>query len=268
VIQMHENNKNLAVLSVAEQAAYYELPDFNEEQRYEFLTLSPHELELVMSRGSLVVRVYCCLQIAYFKAVNLFFNANWEDINPKDIKFIIDQYFEGNNLHKTKITKHEYYTQCNQIAILYDYKLWASTHIETIDKHVSKLIQHSTSHQYIALELLQYLHREKIVRPKYTTLQTIVINAVKNERSRVSQILANNLSEKDSQLILNLLNNDGTFSELAALRQDAKDFKPRMMQQECRKSTTMQSIYQIANRVLPQLSLSKANIAYYGGMVN
>ena len=265
---MHENNKNLAVLSVAEQAAYYELPDFDDEQRYEFLTLSSSELELAMSRGNLAAQIYCCLQIAYFKAVNLFFNASWDDVNPKDIEFILDQYFEGDSFYKTKITKHEYYTQCNHIATLYDYKLWASAHIEIIDKQVSKLIQQSTSHQYVALGLLQYLHQEKIVRPKYTTLQTIVITTIQNEKSRISQILADDLSENDCQLILSLLNNEGTFSELAALRQDAKDFKPRMMQQECQKSVTMQPIYQIANRVLPKISLSKANITYYGEMIN
>ncbi|MCC2645772.1 MAG: Tn3 family transposase [Burkholderiales bacterium] len=37
-------NKNLRGLSDAEQAAYYEAPDFSEDQRYKFLTLTQNEL--------------------------------------------------------------------------------------------------------------------------------------------------------------------------------------------------------------------------------
>lgn len=71
----HKSNEHLEVLTQAEQAAYYEAPDFNEEQHYEFLTLTQSELDLVMSRSSWGARVYCCLQIAYFRAVNLFFKS-------------------------------------------------------------------------------------------------------------------------------------------------------------------------------------------------
>ena len=67
--------EHLEVLTQAEQAAYYEVPDFNETQHYEFLTLDQSELDLVMSRSSWSARVHCCLQIAYFKAVNLFFKV-------------------------------------------------------------------------------------------------------------------------------------------------------------------------------------------------
>lgn len=87
---MPQDNKNLSILTQAEQAAFYEAPDFNEEQRYEFLTLTSDELELVMNRKSWSAKVYCCLQIGYFKSVNLFFKLNWDKVNDKTIIFILE----------------------------------------------------------------------------------------------------------------------------------------------------------------------------------
>lgn len=58
---MKNTKEHLEVLTQAEQAAYYEIPDFNEDQRYEFLTLTQSELGLAMSRNTWSARVYCCL---------------------------------------------------------------------------------------------------------------------------------------------------------------------------------------------------------------
>ena len=116
-------NKNLSVLSDAEQAAYYEAPDFNEDQRYEFLTLTQNELNLAISRNSLSARVYCCLQIAYFKAVHLFFKAAWDEVSDKTVTFILEQYFFDQNVKLTKITDYEHYTQCAAIAKLYGFQI-------------------------------------------------------------------------------------------------------------------------------------------------
>ncbi|MBP9743586.1 MAG: DUF4158 domain-containing protein [Burkholderiales bacterium] len=70
----------LGVLIPAERTAYYEVPDFNEDQYYEFLTLTQSELDLAMNRNSWSARVYCCLQLSYFKAVNLFFKVSGNEV--------------------------------------------------------------------------------------------------------------------------------------------------------------------------------------------
>ncbi len=65
-----------------------------------------------------------------------------------------------------------------------------------------------------------------------------------------------------------LLINESTLSNLAAIKQDAKDFKLRMMQAECNKLNTMEPIYQITHTLFPILLLSKANIAHYAGLIH
>ncbi|MBP9741846.1 MAG: DUF4158 domain-containing protein [Burkholderiales bacterium] len=136
---MAQNNKNLTVLTQAEQAAYYEAPDFNEEQHYEFLTLTQSELDLAMSRGSWSTRVYCCLQLAYFKAVNLFFKVSWNEVSNKTVSFILEQYFYDQKIKLSKITDYEYYTQCTAIAQLYGFRMWESQFSELLLNKANEL---------------------------------------------------------------------------------------------------------------------------------
>ena len=259
--------EHLEVLTPAERAAYYEIPDFNEEQRYEFLTLTADELELAMSRKSWSARVYCCLQIAYFKSVNLFFKANWSEVEDKTITFILEQYFFDQNIKLSKITDYEHYTQCTAIANLYDFEMWQSKSYEQLLYKAYKLARINVNQQFIALELLSYIKQQKIIRPQYTTLQNIVIAAINAEKSRINKLIMEQVSPDETKLILALISNDNALSELAAIKQDAKDFKPRMLLQECRKLNIMQPIYLIAERVLSRLAISKNNINNYGELI-
>ncbi|MFN8788587.1 MAG: DUF4158 domain-containing protein [Neisseriaceae bacterium] len=123
---MKNRKEHLEILTLAERAAYYEVPDFNEEQCYEFLTLTQNELELAMSRNSWSARVYCCLQIAYFKAVKLFFKVTWSEVSDKTFTFILEQYFFNQNINLDKVTNYEHYTQCAAIAKSYGFQMWQS----------------------------------------------------------------------------------------------------------------------------------------------
>ena len=265
---MAQNNKNLTVLTQAEQAAYYEVPDFNEDQHYEFLTLTQSELDLAMSRNSWSARVYCCLQLAYFKAVNLFFKISWNEVSNKTVSFILEQYFYDQKIKLSKITDYEYYTQCTAIAQLYGFRMWESQFSELLLNKANELAKLNINQQFIVFELLTYLKQQQIIRPQYTTLQHIVITAINSEKSRINNLLIEQITPDESKLILALVSNENTLSELAAIKQDAKDFKPRMLTQECRKLNIMRPIYQIAIRILPSLLISKNNINNYGDFIH
>ncbi|MBP9777773.1 MAG: Tn3 family transposase [Rickettsiaceae bacterium] len=264
----HKPNEHLEVLTVAERAAYYEPPDFNEEQHYEYLTLTQGELDLVMERSSWSARVHCCLQIAYFKAVNLFFRVTWNEVTNKTISFILNQYFYDQKIKLSKITDYEYYTQCTAIANIHGFQTWESPCGDTLLNKAHELTKLNINQQFIALELLTYLKQQKIIRPQYTTLQNTVIAAINSEKSRISNLLIEQITPEEGRLILALVNNNNTLSELAAIKQDAKDFKPRMLLQECRKLNIMRPIYLVAQRILLSLSISRNNINNYSSLIH
>ena len=56
--------------------------------------------------------------------------------------------------------------------------------------------------------------------------------------------------------------------ELAALKQEAKDFKYRVMQTERDKMDILKPLYQFAKHLLPTLSISQQNIHYYASLAH
>ena len=114
---MTAKSKRLSVLSEAEHEALYGLPDFDDSQQLDFLSMSEAELALATSRPSLHAKVYCIIQIGYFKAKQTFFRFDWPDTQD-DTAFVLSRYFHGEAFESKSITDHEHYTQRRQITDL------------------------------------------------------------------------------------------------------------------------------------------------------
>ncbi len=105
---MRASNERLTILSEAEQAALYEIPDFDDEQRLNYLNLTCEEQALMRSRATLSAQVHCAIQISYFKAKHMFFSFHWEDV-LEDVNFVMQEYFPKSFFQSTPITKHQYH---------------------------------------------------------------------------------------------------------------------------------------------------------------
>jgi len=115
----------LSVLTPAEQAALYGLPDFDDSQRLDYLCLSESELALACGRRALPEQVWCALQVGYFKAKQTFFRFGWPNVQ-EDLAFVLSRYFNGQAFKPHVITKHEHYAQRTLIAQLFGVRLWSS----------------------------------------------------------------------------------------------------------------------------------------------
>jgi hypothetical protein len=96
---MLKNDKRLTILSQAERSALYLLPDFNSSQRLEYLTLSPEEYILTQNCPNLHAKIYCILQIGYFKAKQFFFRFKLKDIAKKRHRFYYPTLFSKSTIH-------------------------------------------------------------------------------------------------------------------------------------------------------------------------
>ena len=261
-------------MSEAEISALYEIPDFDYEQRLKYLTLTEKELQLAMSRKRFSDKIHCILQIGYFKAVKMFYRITWDDVDPDDCLFIIQQYFSNHeyelelNLQQNSISKYEYYTQVQVISELFEYRLWNKSDQKLLDIHATKALSCDMNPQFITMELLSCLQTHKIIRPGYTTLQDIISTVINIERKRLATVIQNDLTIEDTKLLDALLIEEDTLSKLAAIKQDAKDFKPHMMIEERKKMDILRPIYQIIKRLLPSLGLSQQNMHYYANLVH
>lgn len=264
---MSTKNKLLTVLSEAEQFALYGLPDFDDGQRLDYLSLDEAELALANRRPSLGAQVYCALQIGYFKAKHAFFRFSWDEVR-EDCTFILTRYFNGQAFELRIITKHEHYTQRALIAAQFGYRLWSAEFLPTLTQQITPIVRRDVTPGFIVAELLTFLNEHKIVRPGYTTLQTLVSEALSAERQRLSHVLAERMDELARDLLKQLLVRDDTLSGLAALKQDAKHFGYRQMALEREKRATLAPIYRLAKTLLPELAISRQNVNHYASLAH
>lgn len=116
--------------------------------------------------------------------------------------------------------------------------------------------------------MIAFLKKRKIIRPGYTTLQNIISNSLSIERQRIISILKHNISEENKSVLFKLLIKDDTLSDLAALKQDAKNFKTHMMIAEREKLLKLKPFYMMAKILLPSLKLSQQNIQHYASLAD
>jgi Domain of unknown function (DUF4158)/Tn3 transposase DDE domain len=264
---MSNKNKLLSVLSDVEQEALYGLPDFDDAQRLEYLALTESELALASSRPGLHAQVYCVLQIGYFRAKHAFFRFDWNEVED-DCAFVLSRYFHGEPFERKAITKHEHYSQRGQIAEQFGYRPWATTFLPQFAQQATQIVRRDVTPGFVAAELIVWLNEHKIIRPGYTTLQELVSEALSAERRRLGGLLAEVLDESAKVTLGQLLVRDDTLSQLAALRQDAKDFGWRQMAREHEKRATLEPLQEIAKALLPKLGISQQNLLYYASLAN
>jgi hypothetical protein len=260
-------SERLAVLSPAEQDALYGLPDFDDAQRLEYLALSEAELVLTSNRTGLHYQAWCILQVGYFKAKQTFFRFTWEDVQD-DLEFVLSRYFPGEAFEPHPVSTREHYTQRAQIAQLFGYRLWSSEFQDHLVQQAEQIARRDVSPAFIVAELIDYLRRYKVERPGYTTLQTVISQALTAERHRLSALLSSKLDAATTTLLAHLLVRDDTLSELASLKQDARSFGWQHMVREREKRARVEPLYLVAKRLLPTLAISQQNLLYYASLAN
>lgn len=263
-------NKRLNILNDSQKYAFYGFPDFDEEQRSKFFIFDDEkEKDLILECPSLEAKIMCALQIGYFKAKHIFFNFSLHKAPKEDIDFIRGRYFPDQKLSNLSITKHEYYMQREKICILFGYSLWSKDFLSKLKERASINVRRDLTQNFIALEILNFLQKQKIVRPGYTTLQTIISESLTKERHRLKTFLKDNLTDNHKTKLLFLIQkDDSTLSELAALKQDAKNFNSSMMTLERKKHEVLKPLYETFKELMPKLDISMQNIDYYGSLIH
>ncbi len=267
---MIKSNKSerISILTPLEQFAFYGFPDFDTEQRLLYFEFDTKELSLILSRQSLHIQVYCALQIGYFKAKKCFFQFSLKTTSQEDVEFILLRYFQNQKFNQFTVTQYEYYFQHKKICELFGYKFWLKDWLAQLREYACAKAKYDVKPNYIAHHLLNFLQDQKIIRPGYTTLQTIVSDALSKERLRLKLFLKTNLTLVHKQNLKRLLENERPISELAALKNDAKNFTSVMMKREREKFAILKPLYMIAKTMLPNLEISRQNISYYSSLAS
>ncbi len=263
-----DSNERLTILSEAEKIALYGIPAFDDFQRVEFFAMTDTERSLALGRKSFLAQVYCLLQIGYFKAKQAFFIFSLDDVPHEDVDFLLQRYFPGQTITNAPLNTSEYYVQRNKIVTLFGYRMCSNDDLPMLRDKTTLLARTDVSPTFLLAEMMVFLISQRIVRPGYSTLQTIIRDALSAERERLEQLIEATLTDETREVLQQLLVRENTLSDLAALKQDAKSFRYRQMCLERQKQLTLAPLYAIAKALLPNMDLSQLNIAYYASLAN
>ena len=264
-----DSSHRLTIFTDAEKIALYGLPDFDDFQRAEFFAFSEEELALADRRPGDCDRLHCLLRLGYFKAKHAFFGLTTDMVPTEDISFVAERYFPDVAVAYRPLRPSELYSQRVEIARFFDFRLWSEADRPALVEAATELARRDVTPSFIGLELLGILKDRKIVRPGYTTLQSVISSALTVERKRLDHLIETALDAQTVKALRDLLVREGTLAELAALaelKKDARNFGYKMMTAERLKRATLAPVYQAAKSLLPKLDISQQNISRYADL--
>jgi TnpA family transposase len=258
--------KRLRILGDDEIEALYGRPRFTDDERRGYFSLSATEKALLEQFHSTPSRIYCLLQLGYFKARARFFVFDLHEV-MKDAQYIQEQYFpgfQGTDFDLTKVTRLR---QQRFILDLYPYRLCGAQERQQLAAKAQQAARVDSKPVYIFRELLHYLATQRIVSPAYSVMQDIVGKALTDEQHRLIALLRRHLGPSETHALKVLLEDAQGLYAITRLKRDPRDFSSREMAREIGRRDQIQDLYELAKTLLPHLDISHENIRYYASLV-
>lgn len=261
------HTKRLTILSTQEIAAYFGIPQFDDKERQHYFSLSKTEQQL-MQTLSPSTRWYFILQLGYFKAKKQFFILDYSKVT-KDLNFIVAYhqcFFPHKNVSEDThrkirelILKHlSYQDDIQSIKLI-------------LHDKVQEIIYYTIKPKAIFEALYDFIAKSKLVLPQYSTLQQLIGQALKQEKSRLNNIIHQYMSKEIHEslnLLLAIETTESNYHGITLVKKDQKDFTYAEITKTIQYKNQYQHLYQFAKKLMPKLLISNQMIAYYASMVN
>ncbi|AKE62245.1 transposase (plasmid) [Citrobacter amalonaticus Y19] len=264
---MTKESKRLSILSTQEINDIFERPKFTDDERRLYFDLSASERALVDAIHTTSVAVNLILQLGYFKAKQLFFVYEADEISD-DIRFIVTIYFPQTHWQSIKVlSKPTRLEQQRAILKLFNYSLCNNANKDELEVKAARVATISTQPLYILREIIQYLETRHWVSPGYTFLQDLVSRAVTGERKRIASILKSTIPTSTALRLEELLNSDEGMFRISSLKHEAKDFSYKELRHEVARRQFFQPLHEFAQQFLVTAGISNESGKYYASLV-
>lgn len=261
----------LAILAGEEIEDLYGLPRFTEDERLLYFELSADELAAVAARRG-TTGVYLVLQLGYFKVKRQFFDADTETVH-EDVNHIVARHFP--DLAKRAVYRKGFQlpspptrVELQKLALqLLDSRPWSQSARKALTERLQHIAMRSTQPRYLLREALQYVERERLLTPAYSTFQDIIGLVVTTERTRLAQLLEKTLTPHMRAQLDGLLQADESVYRISALKHEPKDFSYKALKQEVERRQIFQPLHTFAQQFLATAGLSQESGKYFASLV-
>lgn len=257
-------DKRLKILDEGEVTVLFARPEFTDEERQEYFSLSPVE-NTGLKDLAIKSRIYCILQLGYFNARQQFFALTVDEVRD-DVNYICRLQFPDYEIDDT-VSKDTWTKHQRLILDLCRYSLFGPNERQKLEKKAASLAKVSSKPIYIFRELMQFLTINRIVSPAYSTLQDVIGKVLEQEKLRLIDFAKTQLLQADIQALKELLTNPEGLYEITRLKRSPRSFGFQEMKREIARGEQIRDLYHRAERLISLLEISNEGIKYYASLI-
>ena len=154
------------ILTEDEIQAIFHLPDFTDDERFSYFSLTQTEFEVLNGQRSFASKLNFILQLGYFKSRHLFFNFEFSEVSA-DVEFIKAQYFSGGIIELQDlraVAVNTFLKHRRTIAEFYNYQLCGHREREMIEQTAKNSARISSKPIYIFREIINFAQIHRIIK--------------------------------------------------------------------------------------------------------
>ena len=255
----------LKILSGDEFDNLYAIPKLEKEDRPYVFDLDETDHRYLKTLTDIPCKIDYMLQLAYFRLSQYFYSMTFHGLR-QDVWYIIKTYFPEAKFPKKTISKYLKYQNRQAILQKYEMAIYTKGFQNKLNQYAKLLAKKHVVPKYIFDLLLDFCHQNKIVRPGYSILQSVVSEALENEKKRLSNKLYTLMDKPLRDDLNKLLEKSDDYYQLTAIKKDQKDFSTTEIRNTITKHNSLSSIYKRSIKIIEQLGLSEQNVLYYADL--
>ncbi len=259
-------NKIPNLLSPSEQSDVYDTPLLNQDDYPRIFSLSPEELKILKTFKSPQNGLYFVLCLAFFKLKHTFVDFSFESITP-EINYIKNKYFHQEEISVIFLSAFSKTAIRNKVLSLCGFQRFSGPIKSKIIKELQKSASRLPRQRQLCKELLNSFKKYRIAIPGYSVLQSSVSFIWAQEQKRLIQKYVRSTSKHERNTVISLINSKSEDLDLTQIQKPMKTFYTKDLWDEIDKQIALKPSFEIAQSVIPKLSLPPATVTYYANLI-
>jgi len=259
--------ERLTILHTAEINDLYGIPSLSLEEKRVSFALNDLEQDVIKSIRDRKHKCYAIAILGYFKIKPIQLNPPYKELQ-EDLAFIAEEYFPKCKVPRFSVSRMQKARIYDKVLSLQNFETWdAKQHKEPLIAYLQEVAKSWIEPRFLFDACTEYLARNHIAIPKYTVLQRIISQVIKQERKRLSDTLKTTISADLAAKLADLVDGESTLT-VKEIKQAAKSFNASEMEKELNVNKLIQPWMNEVNKVVSALSLSQQNQLHYAAMVD
>lgn len=252
----------LRILSNDDYDKLYKIPSLTEDERKIVFELDEQDKLYLKTLKNIPAKINYILNLGFFRISQYFFSFTFSKTKG-DVRYILNSYFPSHKFPTKDISQHQYYANRKAILERYDMETYSDQIDKKVKIHLSRIIKQHAAPKYLFDSVLDYCSKNKTIRPTYLTLQKLISEVCRNEKTRICNKLYQLMDKATREQLNELLKKNDLFYNFTLIKKDQKDFTTSEIKLSIEKIELLKSLYKSSQDIIKGLEISSQNVIYY-----